>query len=107
MDLAIANAAASIVLNNSGDQFISARIAIGAVAATPLFVQTAGDLLAGKAVSDEIINAAAVCARDAARSINDMRGTAEQRRYLAEVLTSRALHGAIDRARSLEPRFRS
>lgn len=102
MDIAIVNAAASIVLNDSGDQFKSARIAIGAVAATPLFVQKAGEVLVGKTVSDEIIDDAAVCARDAAQPINDMRGTVEQRRHLVKVLTSRALHGAIDRARNLE-----
>ncbi|MFQ5660656.1 MAG: FAD binding domain-containing protein [Gammaproteobacteria bacterium] len=99
MDIAIANAAASVVLNDSGDQFISARIAIGAVAPTPLLVKEAGDFLAGQPVSDAVIHRAAMIARDAARPINDMRGTTEQRRHLVEVLTARALRGAVERAR--------
>lgn len=99
MDIAVVNAAVSVVLNAAGDAFESARIAIGAVAPTPLFVESAGAALAGKPVTDEVINAAAQIARDTASPIHDMRGTIEHRKHLTAVLTTRALRGAIDRAR--------
>lgn len=99
MDIAVVNAAASVVLNAAGDTFESARIAIGAVAPTPLYVEAAGAALAGKPVADEAISAASKIARDTASPIHDMRGTIEHRKHLTEVLTTRALRGAIDRAR--------
>jgi CO/xanthine dehydrogenase FAD-binding subunit len=99
MDIAEVGAGASVVLNETGDRFVSARIALGAVAPTPLFVPEAGASLAGKPVTAEAIAEAAASAQAAARPISDMRGTAEHRRHLAGVLTRRALQGAIDRAR--------
>lgn len=100
MDIAVVGAGASVVLNGAGDSFASGRVALGAVAPTPLFVEAVGAALAGKPVSDETITAAAAIAREAARPISDMRGTAEHRRHLAGVLTARALRGAVDRAKS-------
>jgi len=99
MDIAVANAAVCVELDQTGQNFGSARIAIGAVAPTPLFVSEAGDSLAGKPVNDESILAAARIARDSARPIDDMRGTVEHRLQLVETLTKRALTGAVRRAR--------
>ena len=98
MDIAVVGAGASVVLNEDGTSFKSVRIAIGAVAPTPLFVVEAGAALAGREVTAEIIEEAAQMARAAARPISDVRGTAEQRRHLSAVLTRRALTGAVDRA---------
>lgn len=97
MDIAVAGAGVSVVLNNG--RFESARIALAAVAPTPLFVREAGDALAQQPVNDESIARAAAIARDAARPITDMRGTVEYRRHLCEVLTRRALQEAVARAR--------
>ncbi len=55
MDIAVVNAAANVTLSADGSKFESARIAVGAVAPTPLFVKAAGDALAGKPVSAETI----------------------------------------------------
>ena len=77
----------------------SARIALGAVAPTPLYASEAGAALASRPVTDEAIAAAAAIAQAAARPITDMRGTAEHRRHLVGVLTRRALRGAVERAR--------
>lgn len=99
MDIAVANSAASVVLNPAGDQFVSARIAIGAVAPTPLFIEEAGNVLANKSISDENIHEAAMIAMNASQPINDMRGTVEHRKQLVKVLTVKAIHGAIDRAK--------
>jgi CO/xanthine dehydrogenase FAD-binding subunit len=98
MDIAVVGAGASVVLNQDHSSFVSARVALGAVAATPLLVETAA-ALAGKMVSDETIQQAAEAAQAAARPIDDMRGTAVYRRHLVGVMTRRALRGAIQRAK--------
>jgi CO/xanthine dehydrogenase FAD-binding subunit len=99
MDIAVVGTGASVVLSADHATFVSARVALGAVAATPLFVEAAGAALAGKPVSDETIQQAAEAAQAAARPIDDMRGTAQYRRHLVGVLTRRALRGAIQRAK--------
>jgi len=99
MDIAVCNAAASVTLSDDGSAFKSARIAVGAVAPTPLFVKEAGDALAGKPVNDEVISQAARIASEAARPITDMRGSAAQRKHLAGVLTRRVIDTAVERAR--------
>jgi len=97
MDIAVAGAGVEVVLENG--TFRSARIALAAVAPTPLFVRGADEALAGKPVNDDSIAAAAAVARSAARPITDMRGTADYRRHLCAVLTRRALETAVQRAR--------
>jgi len=99
MDIAVANAGASVILDESGDIIQSARVAVGAVAPTPLFVREAGEALAGQAISDDVIEKAAQHSAEAAQPINDVRGTTAQRKHLAAVLTRRALNKAIERAR--------
>ena len=97
MDIAVAGAGVQVVLENGN--FRSARIALASVAPTPLYVREAGDALADKEVNAESIGEAAELARQAARPITDMRGTAEYRRHLCGVLTRRALESAIAKAR--------
>jgi len=97
MDIAVVGAGVSVTLD--GDRFRSARIALAAVAATPLFVVEAGEALAGETVSDESIRMAAEMAKAAAQPIDDMRGTIAYRKHLAEVMTRRALQDAVKRAR--------
>jgi carbon-monoxide dehydrogenase medium subunit len=99
MDIAVVGAGASVTLDDAKQTIVSARIALGAVAPTPLFAEEASALLAGRAVSDAAIDEAAEAAQAIARPISDMRGTAEQRTHLVGVLTRRALNGAIQRIR--------
>lgn len=100
MDIAVVGAGASVTLDASGQTIQSARVSLGAVAPTPLLVREAGDVLAGQPISDETIERAAKLASDAANPIDDIRGTITQRKHLAGVLTRRALHKAIERARA-------
>lgn len=100
MDIAVVGAGASVVLDESSTHFVSACIALGAVAPTPLLVKEAGDYLVGKAVSAETIAQAARIAQTAARPITDMRGTAAQRKHLSAVLVRRALERAVERAKA-------
>jgi carbon-monoxide dehydrogenase medium subunit len=99
MDIAVVSAGVAVVLNEGKDAFVSARVALGAVAPTPLFVPDAGAILAGKPIAEVEIDAAAKVAQAAARPISDMRGSAEQRKHLAFVLTKRAIERAVERAR--------
>lgn len=105
MDIAVVGVGASVELDDSGQNFVSARIALGAVAATPLFATAAGDTLAGQPVNDETIAAAAAAARETATPITDMRGTAEYRTHLTGVLTERVVKTAVARARGEEVCF--
>ena len=99
MDIAVAGVGSSVVLDGSGQNFVSARIALASVAPTPVFAKEAGDSLAGKAVSEESIQQASELAQAAAKPISDMRGTVRQRTHLIGVLTRRTLNNAIERAR--------
>ena len=97
MDIAVVGVGVSVTLSNGTVK--AARLALASVAPTPLFVEAVGAALVGKEPTDENIQAAANAARDAAKPITDMRGTVEYRKHLCEVLTRRALHTAIERAR--------
>ena len=97
MDIAVAGAGVSVVMDNGNIK--SARVSLASVAPTPLLVAEAGAALAGKAPTDDNIRVASDLARSAARPITDMRGTIEYRKQLCEVLTRRALHTAIERAK--------
>ena len=103
MDIAVVGVGASVVLDESGENFVSARIALGAVGPRPLFAEEAGDLLAGRPVNEESIAAAANAARSVATPIDDMRGTVEFRMHVTGVLTERVLRRAVERAVSGEP----
>lgn len=102
MDIAVTNAAASVVLSADGARFDSARIAVGAVAPTPLLVDAAGEALAGQPIGEEAIARAAAAASAAANPITDMRGSAAQRKHLAGVLTGRVIRKAIERAKEAQ-----
>ncbi len=99
MDIAVVGVGASVVLDDKGENFVSARIGLGAVAPTPLFARQASDLLAGQPVRDETITKAAEAARAIATPIDDMRGTKEFRLHLTGVLTERVLKKAVERAK--------
>jgi carbon-monoxide dehydrogenase medium subunit len=99
MDIAIVGVGAQVELDRDKRTVRSARIALAAVAPTPLFVPQAGAALEGKPATEESFRQAAEIAKEAARPITDMRGTAAQRKHLVGVLTRRVLMGAAARAR--------
>lgn len=96
MDIAVASAGVRFALNGAG-RMESARVAIGAVAATPLMVPLAADALNGNLPTEETFAAAGAAAAALATPINDMRGSIAQRHQLVRVLTIRALRGALTR----------
>jgi CO/xanthine dehydrogenase FAD-binding subunit len=99
MDIAVVGVGAAVTLNENHSHFQTVRLALAAVAPTPLYVPEVGDMLAGEEVSSQAIQEAAQIAQAAIHPISDLRGTAEHRRHLSVVLTQRALEKAIERAR--------
>ncbi len=97
MDIAVAGAGTSVVLDNGNIK--SARVALAAVAPVPLFVTAINDAIAGKPANEDTLAEAGQIAKDAAMPITDMRGTIEYRKHLCDVLTRRSLQIAIDRAK--------
>ena len=99
MDIAVVGAGVAVILDDDKRHIQAARLALAAVAPIPLFVAEFGDFLAGKEITSQAIQEAALIAQSAARPISDLRGTVEQRRKLTQVLTRRALEKAIERAK--------
>ena len=99
MDIAIANSGVSVLLDDSKQRILSAKIALGSVAPTPVMARAAMEFLSGKEATEATLEEAGEAAKSAASPINDMRGTVKQREHLVGVLTKRALRKAISRAR--------
>jgi carbon-monoxide dehydrogenase medium subunit len=97
MDIAVVGVGASLTLD--GDKVKAARIALGAVAATPILASEAAGALVGKKLDDAALEAAGRAASEACSPIDDMRGTAEFRLHIAAVLTRRVLSIAAERAK--------
>jgi len=99
MDIAVVGAGVSVVLDSNKSRCTAARVALAAVAPTPLLIPEAGAALVNTGLDAAAIDKAAALAKAAAKPISDMRGDAEYRRHLVAVLVKRALHSAIARAR--------
>ena len=98
MDIAVAGAAALVELDQSRKSCIRARIALAAVAPTPLLVRDAASALVDGPLSESTIDRAAAIAQAHCKPISDMRGDAAYRRHLVGILTKRAVRVAITRA---------
>jgi aerobic carbon-monoxide dehydrogenase medium subunit len=95
-DLAIVGVAAFVVMD--GERIADMRIALGAVAPTPIRAKRAEAILRGAAISDRLLEEAAQAAADESKPIDDVRSSAEYRRTLVNVLTKRAVAQAIEQA---------
>lgn len=96
--ISVAGVAASLQLDESG-VVSDARLALAAVAPIPKLAVKAAELLIGRPPDDESFERAGRAAMAAAEPICDVRGTADFRRELVGVLTKRALHIALGRAK--------
>ncbi len=97
MDIAVASSGVRLQLAPDGVTTADARIALGAVAPTPILVPAAAAALVGRPAAAEAFTAAGEAAAAAATPIDDMRGGVAQRKHLARILTIRALEGALQR----------
>jgi aerobic carbon-monoxide dehydrogenase medium subunit len=96
LDIAVVGVASQITLSNG--VCTKARIALAAVAPTPVRATAAERSLEGQAVTPERIARAADLALEVAKPISDQRGSADFRRHLVKVLTRRTLTTALARA---------
>jgi CO/xanthine dehydrogenase FAD-binding subunit len=94
MDIAVVGVASFLVFSEQKNHCQEARIALGAVAPTPIRVPQAETILTGRVLTKEAIEEAAEKAAEAARPISDMRGSAEYRKEIVKVLTRRTLKKA-------------
>jgi len=93
MDLAIVGVAVVVTAQDGVCKDI--RIALGAVAPTPIRARKAEAVLKGKKFDEEIIEKAAQTAAGQSKPIDDHRASAEYRRDMVEVLVKRAIKQAI------------
>jgi carbon-monoxide dehydrogenase medium subunit len=101
MDLAGVGVAASV---EAGDGVVtSARVALGAVAPVPMLAGEAAKAVEGTDLRPEALEEAGALAAAACSPITDARGTAEYRRQVVAVLTTRALRIAWLRATGAWP----
>jgi len=96
-DIAVVSAAAGIGVDARG-AVTWARIALGAVAPTPIRAKRAETLLVGRILDRAAVDAAAEQATADARPVSDVRATAEYRRAMCRVLVARALGECAARA---------
>jgi carbon-monoxide dehydrogenase medium subunit len=96
LDIAVVGVASQLTLE--GGRCVKARIALASVAPTPVRAVAAERALEGQAVTPELIEQAAALAIDAARPIDDQRGSVEFRKHLVRILTRRTLTTALQRA---------
>ncbi len=97
-DLAIVGVAAFVVAE--GERIADIRIALGAVAPTPIRATRAEAMLRGAAVNERLLEEAGQAAADESKPIDDVRSSAQYRKTLVNVLTKRAVAQAIQQAQS-------
>lgn len=91
MDIAVAGVASFITAAPQPGRLKTARIALGAVAPTPVRAYQAEAALVGQVVTKETIAEAAEIAAGEASPISDVRGSGEYRREMVRVLVRRTL----------------
>jgi carbon-monoxide dehydrogenase medium subunit len=94
MDLAIVGVAAWIKMD--GKKCADVRIALGAVAITPIRSKPAEDLLRGKELTDELLAEAGIAAMNSCKPISDVRASAEYRADMIRVFTKRVINKALE-----------
>jgi carbon-monoxide dehydrogenase medium subunit len=94
VDIALVGVAASLTLAADGS-VTAARVALGAVAPTPVLSAAAAEALVGRRPTPEALAAAARGAAEDCRPIDDVRASAAYRRLMVEVLARRALERAL------------
>ena len=97
MELATVGVAVSITV--AAGRCSAIRIALGAVAPTPIRARKAEAVLAGQPVSEELIARCAATAASETSPISNIRGSADYRRRMVEELTRRAIRSAMEAAR--------
>jgi len=95
MDIATVNAAVMVVMK--GKLCVDARIVLGAVAPIPMRAKRAESEIRGKPVEDEVVRRVAEVAARECVPISDVRGSADYRREVVNVLVKRLFGKALGR----------
>ncbi|MGE5819988.1 MAG: FAD binding domain-containing protein, partial [Deltaproteobacteria bacterium] len=99
MDIALVNCAVFVSLASKREIIGDIRIALGAVAPTPVRARPAEAFLKDKIADEDSIEKAAGLAAASVSPIDDVRSSASYRREMVRVLTRRALQEALDQAK--------
>jgi carbon-monoxide dehydrogenase medium subunit len=99
MDLAIVGVACLLTLD--GQTCKDIKIALGAVAPTPIRAREAENAVKGKTLGDDVLEKAAQAAMAACKPITDIRSSAEYRQKMVGLLTKRAVQQAWEKAKAM------
>ena len=91
VDMAIVGVAAVGVISEDSKEWRDIKIALGAVAPTPMRAVKAENVLKGRKIESASIEEAAQIASEEARPISDIRGSAWYRKEMVKVLVRRSL----------------
>ncbi len=95
MDIAVAGAASMVSVDSTTGQCRQARIALASVAPTPVRATEAEEALEGQVLTLDLVREAAELTPRATSPISDVRGSAEYRKELCQVLTRRTLEHCL------------
>lgn len=103
LEISMVNVAALLTLQSPDGLIIDARIALGAVAPTPVRAIAAEELLIGEKPTPEVFERAGQVGVGMCSPITDHRGSMEYRCMMIEAVTKRALMQAFERAKNWKP----
>ena len=98
MDLAFVSVAVLIELDE-GDRITKARVALGAVAPTPVRASSAEKRLEGELLSPEVARESGELAAQSCKPISDLRASADYRREMVRELCQQGLLAAYLQAK--------
>ena len=81
------------------DRFGASRIALGAVAPTPILAKESSSKLSGSPINPNTIESVSELAAKESKPISDVRASADYRRHLVHVLTKRTINKILDLSR--------
>ncbi len=103
LEISMVNVAVMLTLQSPDGSITDAKIALGAVAPTPVRALLAEKQLIGATPSEALFEKAGQVGVGTCSPITDHRGTMEYRCMMIEVLTKRCLMQAFERAKSWRP----
>lgn len=99
-ELALIGVAVLLTLGGGDGICTDAKVALGAVAPTPIRARGAEGVLKGKKIEQGLIEKAAQTASDESSPIDDIRGSAEYRREMIKIFARDAIRQAAELAKS-------
>jgi carbon-monoxide dehydrogenase medium subunit len=103
LEISMVNVATKLTLQSADGPIVDAKIALGAVAPTPVRAHASEELLKGAMPSQELFQQAGEVGVGMCSPITDHRGTLEYRCMMIEVLIKRSLGLALERAKAWKP----